>query len=90
MEAMAHGIPVVSTTTGGIPELLRDGAGIMVPPQDPAALADAIERLIVARELRRQLGAAGRKRVEEEFSVERVVSQLLDEIEAAGKRGRSA
>ena len=41
MEAMAHGVPVVSTTTGGIPELLADGAGILVPPENPQALADA-------------------------------------------------
>ena len=44
MEAMAYGIPVISTTTGGTPELLRDGAGILVPSRDPAALAEAIER----------------------------------------------
>ena len=86
MEAMAEGIPVVSTTTGGIGELLRDGAGLMVPPGDPAALAEALERLIRSPELRRQLGDAGRRRVSEEFSIERVVAQLATQIRAAGAR----
>jgi glycosyltransferase involved in cell wall biosynthesis len=88
MEAMAYGIPVVSTTTGGIPELLGDGAGIMVPPEDPVALAEAIERLVRRPELRRQLGDAGRRRVAEEFSLQAVVAQLAARIRAAGA-GRS-
>jgi Glycosyl transferases group 1 len=45
MEAMACGIPVIGTQTGGIPELLRDGAGLMVPPNDPEALAEALRSL---------------------------------------------
>jgi glycosyltransferase involved in cell wall biosynthesis len=86
MEAMAYGVPVVSTTTGGIAELLHDGAGLMVPPQDPAALAEALERLIRSPELRRQLGDAGRRRVAEEFNLERVVAQLNTRIRAAGAK----
>ncbi len=85
MEAMAYGIPVVSTTTGGIPELLGDGAGIMVPPGDPVALAEAVERLVRAPELRRQLGDAGRRRVEEQFAIEVAVSQLAAAIAAVSK-----
>lgn len=81
MEAMSYGIPVLSTTTGGIPELLRDGAGIMVPPKAPAALADAIEKLLDDEALRKQLSKAGRRRVEEEFDVENVVARLLRLIE---------
>jgi colanic acid/amylovoran biosynthesis glycosyltransferase len=81
MEAMAQGVAVVSTTTGGIPELLRDGAGVLVPPQDPAALAEAIERLIGDRESREQLAAAGRRRIEEQFSVEHAVTKLAARIE---------
>ena len=44
IEAMSYNIPVVGTHTGGIPELLEGGAGLIVPDKDPAALADAIER----------------------------------------------
>ena len=58
----------------------------MVPPGDPAALAEALERLIRSPELRRQLGDAGRRRVSEEFSIERVVAQLATQIRAAGAR----
>jgi glycosyltransferase involved in cell wall biosynthesis len=85
MEAMAHGIPVISTRTGGIPELLHDGAGILVPPQDAAVLADAIERLVRDGDLRRQLAAAGRRRIEEEFSLSQTSSQLLKRMEAAAR-----
>ena len=46
LEAMALGIPVASTSAGGIPEMLQDGAGLLVPPGDPAALAAAVERLV--------------------------------------------
>ena len=86
MEAMAHGIPVVSTTTGGIPELLHDGAGVLVPPQDPAALADAIESLVRDPLLRRQIGQASRRRVIEQFSLENVVSRLLACLETSRRR----
>lgn len=83
MEAMAHGIPVISTETGGIPELLRDSAGIMVPPQDPEALAEAIERLIRDPTLRAQVGIEGRRRIKEQFAVERTVTELVASIEAS-------
>jgi colanic acid/amylovoran biosynthesis glycosyltransferase len=83
MEAMACGIPVVSTDTGGIPELLHDGAGMMVPAEQPVALADALERLIRDADLRASLGKAGRRRVEEQFSLEGTVSRLAAQIEQA-------
>ena len=82
MEAMAHCIPVISTETGGIPELLRDGAGIMVPPQDAEALAEAIARLIRHHALRIQLSLTGRQRIEDQFAVEQTVSEFLARIEA--------
>ena len=85
MEAMAYGIPVVSTSTGGIPELLEGGAGVIVPPRDPVALAGAIERLILDPALRRRYSERGRRRVEEEFSVESCMARLLDRIARANK-----
>lgn len=89
MEAMAHGVPVVSTWTGGIPELLEDGAGILVPPQDPVALGQAISRLKSDPSLRRALGQAGRRRVEEEFCVDKVVRQLVQWFTTPAQEGCS-
>jgi colanic acid/amylovoran biosynthesis glycosyltransferase len=85
MEAMSYRIPVVSTTTGGIPELLGGGAGVMVPPADPTALAEAIGRLIQDPELREQLGDAGRKRMEESFSLEKVADELIARFETCAQ-----
>jgi len=79
---MAYGIPVVSTTTGGIPELLEGGAGLLVPPKGSVALADAIERLARDPKLRKQLGEAGRKRVEDNFAIEGVMAELARRFEA--------
>jgi glycosyltransferase involved in cell wall biosynthesis len=82
LEPMAYGIPVIATNTGGIPELLEDGVGIMVPPRDPLALADAIQRLLGDASLRRQLAEAGRRRVENGWGVTNVVSTLLEHFSA--------
>jgi glycosyltransferase involved in cell wall biosynthesis len=76
MEAMACGIPVIGTETGGIPELLRDGAGLVVPPNDPEALAEALRSLAGRPALRSKLGAEGRKRIAEHFCVETVTAAL--------------
>ncbi|MCL5981693.1 MAG: glycosyltransferase family 4 protein [Firmicutes bacterium] len=76
MEAMSCGVPVISASTGGIPELLDGDAGILVPPKNPIALAEAIERLARDQALRRQLAEAGRRRVQEQFKLETVVAEL--------------
>ena len=76
MEAMAYCIPVISTKTGGIPELVGDGAGIVVPPEDPEALAAALEQLILDSPMRGRIARAGRARVEEQFNVERTTAEL--------------
>jgi glycosyltransferase involved in cell wall biosynthesis len=78
IEAMARGIPVVGTATGSIPELVTDGAGILVPEKDPEALADAIRWMANDADARRRLGEAGRKRVLGGFSAECTVRELLD------------
>lgn len=70
LEAMASGLPVVATDVGGNPELVvQDRTGQLVPPSDPAALADAIMRYVDAPDLMRRHGEAGRQRVEEKFSL---------------------
>ena len=64
MEAMSLGLPCVSTTIAGIPELIRSGVdGLLVPPANAVALADALETLAADPRLRRTLGAAARQRV---------------------------
>ena len=86
LEAMAHGKPVVATPVGGTPELVTDGeTGLLVPPRDPQALAAALQRLLEDAELSRRLGEAGRRRVEERFSLDamnRRVLQIYDEVVA--------
>lgn len=79
LEAMRAGRPVVGTRVGGLPELIREGdTGLLVPPQTPAALADAIKRLLADPNLRQRMGDAGRKRVEMEFSADVMVERFLD------------
>jgi len=84
MEAMAAGVPVISTTTGGIPELLGNGAGILVPPEDCEALANAIERLLKDPEIRREIGIKGREKVKKEFAIDSVVQKLIELIKNPG------
>ena len=68
VEAMAAGLPVISTAVSGIPELVRDGEnGLLVPPEDPGALASALLRLATDVSLRDRLAAAGRETVAERF-----------------------
>jgi MMP alpha-(1->4)-mannosyltransferase len=72
VEAMACGVPVVATTGGALPEVVgRHGeTALLVPPDDPGALAGAIARLLGDAELRARLGAAGRQRVLQHFTWE--------------------
>lgn len=65
-EAMACGVPVVSTNGGALPEVVGD-AGLQVPVRDVAALTEAIDKLLGDKELRQELGQRGRQRIEEKF-----------------------
>ncbi len=70
MEAMASGLPVVASRISGIPELVEDQKnGLLVPPRDVQALAGAIQKLILDRELGRRFGKAGREKVEKDFNL---------------------
>jgi glycosyltransferase involved in cell wall biosynthesis len=82
LDAMACGKPVVATTVGGIPEVVAQGeTGLLVPPRDPRAMADAITRLLSDRALRERMGAAGLARVRQHFSAEIMVKKTLDVYE---------
>jgi glycosyltransferase involved in cell wall biosynthesis len=83
MEAMAVSLPVVTTRTGSIPELVTAECGIVVEQRDVGALADAIGALLADPERRRRLGAAGRERVTAEFSTERTTAQLAARLRAS-------
>lgn len=79
MEAMAAGLPVVATAAGGLPELVEEGrTGRLVPPANPTLLADRIAELLLNPEQRKTLGTAGRARVREKFSVQRMVAAISD------------
>ncbi len=74
LESMACGVPVVATRVGGNPEVIDDGVtGFLVPPMDSAALASAITRFLEDPNLATQFGQAGRRRVQNLFSLERSV-----------------
>ena len=76
LEAMAMAKPIIATKIDGITEQITDGEnGILVPPKDHNALSKAILRLIQDKELSKKLGMSARKKVEQEFSVEKMVAE---------------
>jgi len=78
MEAMAAGLPIISTAIGGIPEMvIQNETGFLVPSGDVVALADAIERLFDEVGLAQRLGECGFQRARELFSIEKNVRALL-------------
>lgn len=78
IEAMARGVPVVSTAEVGVPELVDETCGRLVPPEDVEALAEAIEQLLRDPQLASRLGAAGSERARQRFSVEGQVALLAE------------
>jgi glycosyltransferase involved in cell wall biosynthesis len=74
LESMAAGAPTVATRVGGTPEAMDDGVtGLLVPPEDAAALAEAVGRLIDDPARAAALGGAARETVERRFSLQRMV-----------------
>jgi colanic acid/amylovoran biosynthesis glycosyltransferase len=79
MEAMAAGLPVVSTPLGGVPEMVLEGeTGLLVPEHAPAALADALASLLANETGARSLGEAGRRRAAELFAIEKSARALRE------------
>ncbi|MBN2225026.1 MAG: glycosyltransferase family 4 protein [Deltaproteobacteria bacterium] len=78
MEAMACGVPVISTRLSGIPELVEDGKnGILVPEKDARALSGAIGRLLADADMAKRFSLEGRKKVVDEFEIRDVARQLM-------------
>lgn len=83
LEAMASAKPVVATAVGGTDEAVEDGVtGLLVAPSNPAALAEAIRKVLADRPLAERLGAEGRRRVQRRFSAEAVVAGTTEVYEA--------
>jgi glycosyltransferase involved in cell wall biosynthesis len=81
-EAMATGKPVVSTTVAGIPELVANReTGLLAPPRDARALADAMEEFARDENLRADCGHASRLRIEQKFTIEKTIEPLLERFE---------
>jgi glycosyltransferase involved in cell wall biosynthesis len=77
MQALAMGLPVVSTTVGSIPDVVRDGqTGFVVPPRNAEALAERILALLADAGLRAEMGRRGRALVEQEYSLDRMLDRL--------------
>jgi hypothetical protein len=81
---MAMELPVITTTVGGIPEIVSEGAsGFLVPPDDETALAHRLRMLITDRNLRVRLGKQGRRIVEEHFNLKKATQTIIDHLKRA-------
>ena len=78
IEAMAHEKPIIATAVGGVPDLVPEDVGILVPPDDPRALAAALTRMATDSEMRQRMGAAARRKYEQLFTPAVVLPVLLD------------
>jgi glycosyltransferase involved in cell wall biosynthesis len=84
MEAMAMGVPVVATAIGGTVDQVAEGeTGFLVPPGDPTALADRLQRLLADSDLRQAMSRAGPRRIAERFSMAETVRRLTGLYDAA-------
>jgi len=85
-EAMAAGVPIVACRAAAVPEVVEDGrTGLLVSPNEPEELARAMERVLMNPGLRAELGAAGRRRVED-FDLDRVAARLLEALSSSQGR----
>jgi glycosyltransferase involved in cell wall biosynthesis len=90
-EALALGTPVVSTDVTGIPEVVRDGeTGLQVPQRDPAALASALEKLLLDSALRVRLATGARRLIEAEFDIRRNTERRRAIFRGVGRSNEAA
>jgi glycosyltransferase involved in cell wall biosynthesis len=82
IEAMACGIPVIATRSGGPEEILEDGAGMLVPTDDPEAIAQAVDEVTSSKGLAEALTTKALRRVQQQYSLERMVSQYESLLES--------
>jgi glycosyltransferase involved in cell wall biosynthesis len=90
IEAMAHGLPIITTNVGGSPDLVTPDAGILIPPGDSAALAEAMEQLASDAALRKHMGQAARERYLKLFAPHAVMSVLLSTYARVTRNGHEA
>lgn len=87
IEAMAAGLPVITTAVGGIPEIVADGeSGYVIQPSDGAALRAAIEAMLADGSVRRIMGVRGRAIAEERFDASKNARRLLDRVRDLARR----
>jgi glycosyltransferase involved in cell wall biosynthesis len=82
-EAMSCGMAVVSTNIGGIPEVVGEDGGILVPPKDEHSLARAIKILISDQDLRKKINVSARKRIVQNFSWDVIIKEFERYIQSA-------
>lgn len=85
MEASLAALPVVASNVGGIPEVVKENAGILVPPENALELADALYKILDNKLLRKEMGENGRKYALGKFNIKLQVSRLIMEYEQAFK-----
>jgi colanic acid/amylovoran biosynthesis glycosyltransferase len=91
LEAMACGLPVVTADCGGMREAITDGVeGLIVPRREPRALASALNQLWQSPELGKQMGAAGRRRILAEFTLDRQIEGFVQLYRSIGQASRAA
>ena len=90
IEAMAHGVPAIATGTGGLPELLDDGAGVLVPPATPTRWPTRWRACWARRRSGRSSAQRGRRRIEEEFDVAAIARELVSQSVRRGDAGAAA
>lgn len=90
LEAMAAGLPVITTAVGALPEAVRDGeTGLIVPVSDAAPLADAMQRMIGDSDLRRRLSGAAREAARRRYDAATNAQRLLEVIQGVGTGTRA-